>query len=147
MDPNQNPPSEREWSDQEKEEFFASTDAVTGLLGGGVAANWTPSEVLPPITLKGLQDAYADVQANLFPGVHITSIIPPEQGWPIVAHCDLCRKTEIVLSPWAMKPEKGDYWKMDGTCLDEEKHIRHNMYTVKFAPYPWSLTPILGDVK
>src|SRR5271157_4313805 len=52
--------------------------------------------------------------------VHITSIVPPESGWPIVAHCDLCKKTVIVLSPWAIKPEDGDYWKMNGTCLDED---------------------------
>jgi hypothetical protein len=147
MDANQNPPSERDWTIEEQEAFYASHDAVKGLLGGGVATNRTPSEVLPPITLKGLQDTYADFQEKFFRGIHITSIVPPEQGWPIVAHCDMCKKTVIGLSPGAIKPEKGDYWKMEGTCLDEEKHIRHNMYPEKFAPYPWPLTPILGDVK
>jgi hypothetical protein len=31
MDANQNPPSEREWTIVEREEFFASQDARTGL--------------------------------------------------------------------------------------------------------------------
>ena len=31
MEPNQNPPSEREWTVEEREEFFASVDAITGL--------------------------------------------------------------------------------------------------------------------
>ena len=39
MDANQNPPSEREWTEQEKEEFFASPDAITGLINGAVASN------------------------------------------------------------------------------------------------------------
>ena len=126
MEPNQNPPSERDWTPEEMEEFFASQDAVTGLLGGGVATNWTPSEVLPPITLKSLQEAYANVQEKLFPSIHITSIVPPESGWPIVAHCDLCKKTVIVLSPWAIKPEDGDYWRME-MCGDETLAFEHNM--------------------
>lgn len=32
MEPNQNPPSEHEWTIEEQEEFFASQDAVTGKL-------------------------------------------------------------------------------------------------------------------
>ena len=139
MDANHNPPSERDWTIEEQEEFFSSQDAITGLLGGGVATNWTPSESLPPITLSGLQETYADFEEKFFRGIHITSIVPPEQGWPIVAHCDICHKTEIVLSPYAAKPSDGDYWKLNGTCLDEEKHIKHNMYPQKW--YPWK-----GDI-
>ena len=151
MDAKQNPPSENDltleqldslaeklidqWTIEEKEEFFASQDAVTGLLGGGVATNWTPSESLPPITLSGLQETYADFEEKFFRGIHITSIVPPEQGWPIVAHCEICKKTVIVLSPWAIKPEQGDYWKLEGTCLDGEEHIKHNMWPQKL--YPW----------
>ncbi len=107
-DGNQNPPSEREWSIEESEEFFATHDAITGLPWIGMAGRT---------------------------GIVVTNIVPPEQGWPIVAHCALCHKTEIILSPWAVKPEKGDYWKMEGTCLDEEQHIKHNMYPQKY--YPW----------
>ena len=35
MDPNQNPPSERQWTPEEMEEFFSSQDAVTGLFPSG----------------------------------------------------------------------------------------------------------------
>ena len=33
MEINDNPPSEREWTIAEREEFFASQDAITGLYG------------------------------------------------------------------------------------------------------------------
>lgn len=141
---------ERDWTEQEKEEFFASQDALTGILNGvpnQPPIEWSTSAWNGPIHPLSSDDPFGDLERFIHPGVNITSIVPPEQGWPIVAHCDMCKKTVIVLSPWAIKPEKGDYWKMEGTCLDEEKHIRHNMYPEKFAPYPWPLTPILGDVK
>jgi hypothetical protein len=48
--------------------------------------------------------------------VIITSIKAPEQGWPIVTHCSLCGVTRIVHSPYAQKPEKGDYWVLEGFC-------------------------------
>ena len=156
MDPNQNPPSERQWTEAEKEEFLTSTDAVTGVPNRSMAGAWpTTGEPIKwstgawngPIIDLDPDDPFGHMRRLFGPRINITSIVPPEQGWPIVAHCDLCKKTVIVLSPWAIKPEKGDYWKMEGTCLDEENHIRHNMYPEKFAPYPWPLTPILGDVK
>jgi hypothetical protein len=140
MDANQNPPSEQDWSEQEKEEFFASTDAITGLpnssLAGTMATNGYPyanTRNLPP----GIASSWymLDFWRAINPGVHIESIVPPESGWPIVAHCDLCKKTVIVLSPWAIKPEKGDYWKMHHTCLDEDLHIKHNMYPQRWSPW------------
>ena len=121
MEPNQNPPSERDWTIEEQEEFFASQDAVTGLFPNSVANN-----VLMPNFIQEIEHIFD-------PGIHITSFVPTESGWPIVAHCDLCKKTVIVLSPWAIKPEKGDYWKLEGTCLDEEEHIKHNLPIW----YPW----------
>ena len=52
MEPNQNPPSERDWTDQEKDEFYASI----GL--SGTPINNTPYRPSPmetePITLSGL---------------------------------------------------------------------------------------------
>ena len=35
-----------------------------------------------------------------------------------------------MLSPWAIKPEKGDYWLMNDTCGSEEHNLRHNMTMV-----------------
>jgi hypothetical protein len=131
MDANQNPPSERDWTEQEKDEFYASQDAVTGMFNGFVVSNDDPMWTTDYCIGKGY---------NIFKptGIHITSIVSPESGWPIVAHCDLCRKTVIVLSPWAIKPEKGDYWKMHHTCLDEDLNIKHNMYPQRW--YPWKET-------
>jgi len=171
MEPNQNPPSEREWTQQEMEEFFASQDAVTGLpngsLAGAIHPGWTNKVRMPnfveaiekfikelppqppiqwstgawngPLIELDPDDPFGYMEQLFSSGVHITSIVPPEQGWPIVAHCDICHKTEIVLSPYAAKPSDGDYWKLEGTCLDEEKHIKHNMYPHKW--YPWK-----GDI-
>jgi hypothetical protein len=138
MEPNQNPPCEREWTIEEQEEFFASQDAVTGLLNGvpkQPPIEWNTSAWNGPIIELDPDDPFGHMRRLFGPAINITSIVPPESGWPIVAHCELCRKTVIVLSPWAVKPEDGDYWKMNGTCLDEDLHIKHNMYPQKW--YPW----------
>lgn len=52
MEPNQNPPSERDWTDQEKDEFYASI----GLSGTPINnAPYHPSPMeTEPITLSGL---------------------------------------------------------------------------------------------
>lgn len=54
MDANQNPPSERDWTIEEREEFFASQDAVTGLFSGAVAYNGVPNASTKPLTLDML---------------------------------------------------------------------------------------------
>jgi len=120
MDPNWNVPSEREWTAEEMEEFFAK-----GITGGAVASNAKWSNAPKPT------------------GIHITSITPPEQGWPIMAHCSICKKTVIVLSPYAAKPEDGDILSLKGTCLDEDEHIRHNMWPQHDYPWPsrWGPRP------
>ena len=63
-------------------------------------------------------------------GCVITSIKPPDEGWPIVVYCEVCEKIEIVLSPFALKPEKGDYWFIRGMCIDpdDETATRHNIF-------------------
>ena len=60
-------------------------------------------------------------------GIHVTSIKPPEQGWPIAMYCPICKVTTFVLSPWAAKPEDGDYFKMNDMCADEVLGFKHNM--------------------
>ena len=107
----------------------------------GMMTNCVPDSCTLSITLKDLIDMKEKIDKQ-FPepkGVHITSIIPPDHGWPIVSHCDICKKTVILLSPYAVKPSDGDYFRLNGTCLDEEKHIKHNMYPQKW--YPWK-----GDI-
>ena len=97
MEINDNPPSEREWSIAEREDFFAGQDAVTGIF------NVAPT------------------------GIHVTHITPPEQGWPIAMHCPICRETTFLLSPWAAKPERGDYWRMKETCGSDVLSEMHNI--------------------
>jgi hypothetical protein len=175
MEPNQNPPSERDWTPEEREAFFASQDAVTGIFGncavnnGGVHLSdireftiadlekmldavpqqppieWSTGWWNGPYIELDPDDPFGDMERIFHRGIHITSIVPPEQGWPIVAHCDLCHKTEIVLSPYAAKPSDGDYFRMNGTCLDEELHWKHNMYPQKW--YPWPNKPLPGEEK
>ena len=86
MEINDNSPSEREWSIAEREEFFASQDAATGIF------NVAPT------------------------GIHITDIVPPAYGGPIAMHCPLCKETTFLPSPWAAKPERGDYWRINNQC-------------------------------
>lgn len=128
MDPNQNIPSEREWTMEEMEEFFSKkyTDAYL--------SNSTPS--LPdaePVTVASLLDALAEYDAKfsrpdqIIPRVHITHIVPPAQGWPIAVYCPICKETTFALSPWAIKPADGDYWKMNDVCGNPDLANRHNI--------------------
>ena len=59
--------------------------------------------------------------------IEITSITPPEVGWPIVCYCPLCKETTIILSLYAAKPEDGDYWKMNPMCLHDNMQHTHGM--------------------
>lgn len=129
MDANHNPPSKREWTMEEQEEFFKGIFNAQSPIERSTGAWNGPIIELDP------NDPFVHMESLFSSGIHITSIVPPESGWPIVAHCVLCHKTEIVLSPWAINPEDGDYWKMEVTCLDEELGIKHNMYPQKW--YPW----------
>jgi hypothetical protein len=121
MEPNQNPPSERAWSIAEQEEFFASQDAITGatISNAPFRENWF-----------------------LYPaGIHVTHIVPPTQGWPIAMHCPLCKETTFLLSPWAAKPEKGDYWRMTETCARSDQH---NMELAMKPLKPLAYRPLPG---
>ena len=69
----------------------------------GMMTNCVPNSSTLSITLKDLIDMKEKIDKQ-FPepkGVHITSIIPPDHGWPIVSHCDIWKKTVILLSPYA----------------------------------------------
>jgi hypothetical protein len=115
-----NPPSEREWTIEEREEFFSSQDAITGL----------------PNAFQMFYDHWMNPT-----GIHVTSIVPPEQGWLIAFHCPLCKETTFILSPWAIKPEKGDYWRMTEMCASEEHCNQHNLIMTmqrSFPPPVWT---------
>ena len=63
MEPNQNPPSEREWTIEEREEFFASQDAITGLDPCAMMSNesFLPMEVPTIEELSALYDRFKTI--------------------------------------------------------------------------------------
>ena len=152
MEINDNSPSEREWSIAEREEFFASQDARTGITpglsgnpistfnfrpspsthrcGDSLAASWHNG---PPLTPTPSDDF-----EKLFnPGIHVTSIVPPAQGWPIAMHCPICKETTFLLSPWAAKPVRCDYFKMNDVCGSIEHGGQHNLrMSMKIDDHP-----------
>ena len=130
MEPNQNPPSEREWTVEEREEFFASRDAVTGILNGVPAQapiEWSTSAWNGPLIELDPNDPFGDMERIFHRGIHVTKIVPPEVGWPVAFHCPLCKETTFMLSPWAKKPDDGDYFRIDKSCMSDEFFNRHNM--------------------
>jgi len=106
------PPSEREWTPEERQDFYIKT------------GNYLDSKQFPKPS-----------------GIHVTSITPPAQGWPVAMYCPICKETTFILSPWAMKPVDGDYFKMNGVCgrdethnltmaLSHKEHRRHNSFGI-----------------
>jgi hypothetical protein len=104
MEINDNPPWERDWTLSEMEEFFASQDARTGIFSGATWSNAPEPK-----------------------GIFVTSIVPPAQGWPIAMYCPICKETTFLLSPWAAKPERGDYLRMKETCGSDVLCEMHNI--------------------
>jgi hypothetical protein len=117
MEPNQNVPSEREWTEEEKEEFFSSQDAITGLPNSAMAG--------APINNMPFTPSVDLFRRRV--GIFVTSIVPSEQGWPIALYCPLCRTTVFVLSPWSVQPEDGGYLRINDMCGDEVHGFNHNM--------------------
>ena len=144
---------------QEKEEFFASTDAITGLpngsLAGAIHPGWTNKVRMPnfveavekfikdlppqppiewstgawngPLIELDPNDPFGHMESLFSSGIHVTSIVPPEQGWPVAMHCPLCKETVFMLSLWAIKPKDGDFFKINKMCVNEELGFKHNM--------------------
>ncbi len=54
----------------------------------------------------------------------ITNIVQPKEGWITMYHCNVCKTTTIILNPYAIKPNDGDYWLFEDSCID---FIRHNL--------------------
>jgi hypothetical protein len=80
-----------------------------------------------PLMPLSPDDPFGDLERFIHHGIYVTSITPPEQGWPIAMYCPLCKATTFMLSPWGTKPKDGDYHKMNGICADETNGFKHNM--------------------
>ena len=119
MEPNLNPPSEREWTSKEKEEFFANLPKQPPI-------QWSTGAWNGPLIELDPEDPFGDMERIFNRGIHVTSITPPESGWPVAFYCPLCKVTTFVLSPWAVKPSDGDFWRME-MCGSDVEGFRHNM--------------------
>lgn len=53
--------------------------------------------------------------------IEIERIAPSEYGWPVMMHCSKCRVTTIIHHPYGLKPEDGDYYRLE-MCIDEPFH-------------------------
>ena len=76
-------------------------------------------------------------------------------------YCPICKVTTFLLSPWAIKPEKGDYWRMNDTCASDEHYREHNLkmimdrgwfkitqeMSIEEAKKRWPNTPVPGEEK
>jgi len=137
-----NPEYER--SIAEREEFFAGQDART-LNFNGIPQQppiaWSTGAWNGPLIELDPNDPFGDLERIFRRGIHVTAIVPPEQGWPVAFHCPICKETTFLLSPWAIKPEKGDYWRINETCGSEEHHMQHNM---RMAMKPITYRPLPG---
>jgi hypothetical protein len=130
MDANQNVPSERDWTIEEQEAFFASQDAVTldfNSIPKQPPIAWSTSAWNGPIIDLDPNDPFWHMESLFSSGIHVTSITPPEKGWPIACYCPICKVTTFVLSPWAIKPSDGDYFRMNDVCGNEELSTAHNI--------------------
>jgi len=64
------------------------------------------------------------------PGIYITSIVPPDIGWPIAVYCSQCRTTIFMYDRLSVKPSDGDYFQL--TDLWCPTVVRHN-----FTDFEW----------
>ncbi len=46
-------------------------------------------------------------------GIFVTARQQPEEGAVMLLHCNECRVSEFVISPHAVKPKCGDYWRVE----------------------------------
>ena len=112
---------------------------------------WSTGTWKGPLIELDQNDPFGHMEQLFSSGIHITSITPPEQtppeqGWPIAMYCPICKVTTFVLSPYAIKPEKGDYWRMTKMCADSDKHnLEMSMPKIEFKPLdPYAYRPLPG---
>lgn len=53
--------------------------------------------------------------------IFLTHIVQPEKGAIMLQHCPDCRSTQIVVNEYAVKPEEGDAWMIEQSCVSHRK--------------------------
>jgi hypothetical protein len=112
-----------------------SYDAITGIPKSNLAGSWASNGPIEwstgwwngPIFPLSSDDPFGDLYRFTHPGIYVTSIVPPEEGWPVAFYCPICKETTFLLSPWAVKPTEGQYFTMTDTCASDEFHHQHTM--------------------
>jgi hypothetical protein len=51
----------------------------------------------------------------------LTHIVQPEKGAIMLLHCPNCRSTQIVVNEYTAKPEEGDAWVIEQSCVSHRK--------------------------
>lgn len=129
MEPNQNPPSEREWTPEEMEDFFSDKfiDAYNSNVNAMIT-NGPVTATSEEITLEKLIKMYEELERLAAPkGIFITHLVPPESGWMLAMYCPICKETTFRLDKYACKPSEGDYFLMKQTCGSDEHWQEHNI--------------------
>jgi hypothetical protein len=117
------------------EQFFANIPKQPPI-------EWSTGWWNGPIFPLSSDDPFGDLERFTHPGIHVTSLTPPEVGWPVAMYCRLCKKTVFMLSLWAVKPLDGDYFKINDMCVDEVSGFKHNMqFGMKDYSSPIELKP------
>lgn len=115
-----NDPTNSDWLGiAEMEEFFAEQDARS------YSVRNDASVLKEAFSYSNVQKLIAE--EFRMKGIYVTHIVPPAKGWPIAMYCPICKETTFLLSPWAMKPERGDYWRMSDICVHEIAATAHNV--------------------
>ena len=58
-------------------------------------------------------------------GIHVTSVVPPVEGWPMAMHCPICKCTRFSLCIWATpRVTAGGYLLLEGFCDAVPEHRR-----------------------
>jgi hypothetical protein len=72
--------------------------------------------------------------------LQITKIVQPETGAVMLVHCADCRRTEIYVSPFALKPGDGDAWKIELPCPVHTREV------LTFALNGLAATPLFQEL-
>ena len=129
-----NSPSERDWTEEEKEEFFAN---LLKDVPQQPPIEWSTGAWNGPFIELDPNDPFGDMERIFSRGIHITSITPPSEGWLMSFYCPICKETWFKLSPWAIKPKDGDYFKLTEMCANPDYAMKHNLqFALKREPLP-----------
>ena len=104
-EPNQKESNDREFTQEEINKLTLELNAeIYADCLKHTTIEWSTGAWNGPLIELDPNDPFGHMEQLFSTGIHVTSITPPEQGWPIAMYCPICKKTTFVLSPYAVKP-------------------------------------------